>query len=610
VRERGLLLARRVARWASDSGDADLAGQAHMVVAEALQAGRQPTLVAEAVEQAERVAPSGSVAAAHALFFRAGFSAATNRDRGRYELAQRAADQLADVAFRQHEPPLQGLYIHLLATALHTVANQATAAGEWEVAERALAAAGRVDTARWAADWGDWSQHVLLARAALLFAQQRYAEAVAGLRAAVQRAEELGNRAWVTGGRARLGIALCYAGQEEEEGLAEVEAGLRMERDVLSSPAGVAGQLRALGEYYLEHGRWLDAAELFVLAEPLYQELGHIDATLTATLLQRARDGYGPVAFDAWRSAFRPERSRWAQYALLWGLGRFDWRPGAAVMPQAHGNHAQVRAAAAVLDDGAVNLLFEVVSGEPPASAVQRAISTDGITVTRTTERPVLTPSEPWEQPGGCRNPRATRVGERFVLAYAAGDPPVPATASGADPDRWTRNGPVFPEGLPAPVQAAEPTAQTLFAAVLLGEPVDGRWWMYFGADQIWAAWTEDASLRGWRLVHRPVLSPRPGRFDGRLVAPGPPPVWLPEGIVLLYNGVDESSRHFVGQVLLAPTDPTRVLRRSPVPLLSTDAPPGPVAAGLVQHDGAWLLYCATGGPTIGVAATTYPGRP
>jgi predicted GH43/DUF377 family glycosyl hydrolase len=602
VREQGLLLAQRVNRWAAERADPDLAAQSEMVVAEALQSLHRPLPAFDAVRRAEDQAPPGSAAQAHALFFHAGTIAATNPDRGRYDLAQRAAHQLAEIVARPADPPIQGLHVHLLVTALFTVVGQATAAGAWDAAQEALAVATEVDTAAWVRDWGDWSHEVVLLRAGLLFAQRRYLEAVGELRAATRMAEEHANRYWLTASRGRLGIACCYAGQEDE-GLAEIKEGLLLEREVLGSPEGVAGLLRLLGEYYLAQNQTLAAAELLILAESLYLEIGADGAEMTARSLGQVRDGYGAEVFDAWRAEFRPERSAWAEYAMLWGFGRFTPHPENPVLtPQGDTwESVAVRSPAPVVQGDAVILLYQAVGLRSDAvtqSAIGLAEGADAIAFTRTLERPVLAATEPWESPQGCEDPRLSRLGNRFVLTYTARADATGQIAAAFSDDlrQWAKSGPLVP--------ADDRMPESARGAVLLAAPVDGRWWMYFGSTRIWAAWTTDPSLSGWHIVRRPVLSPRDRRFDSRSVEPGPPPVLLPEGIVLVYNATNEAHQYAVGQALISLADPTRVLRRSPVPLLAAESRS---ATGLIHHDDTWLLYYATPVSTIGVAVTTHP---
>jgi predicted GH43/DUF377 family glycosyl hydrolase len=131
---------------------------------------------------------------------------------------------------------------------------------------------------------------------------------------------------------------------------------------------------------------------------------------------------------------------------------------------------------------------------------------------------------------------------------------------------------------------------------------------MYFGDTDIWAAYSED--LRHWEVVETPVLSPRAGRFDGRLVEPGPPPLLTAEGIWLIYNSADEGLRYAVSQALFAADDPTRLLWRDDRPLLEPttageiegQVPRVVFAEGLVRFRDQWLLYYGMADSRIGVA--------
>ncbi len=596
VRERGLLLAERVNRWTADA-DPDVAAQSTMVVAEAFQAVHRPVAAFDAVRRAQAQAPAGSVAQAHALFFRAGIIAATNPDRGRYELAQQSARQLTEIVARHAPSPIGELHTHLLITALFTIAGQAVAAGAWEVAQEALDAATAIDGA--GGDWGDWSHDAALVRAGLLAAQGRWLEAVDSYRVALRMATERNDVYWEAPSRGKLGIACFYAGLEPE-GLAEFKQGLRLESDVLASPENVAEFLRLLGEFYLTRDRHLEAADVLILAELLFMEIDADGVAWTTLALGRIREAYGAEAFDRWRADFRPERSQWADYAMLWGFSRFTPDARSPVLvPRGDGwESLGLRNPAAVGEASGVTLLYEAIGPGPGAvtrSVIGLARSGDGIRFTRPDE-PVFTPTEPWER-HGLAEPRISPIRDRLVLTYTADDGATRrvAAAYARDPRDWTKIGPLVLAGEHEPARSG--------CAVLLPEPVDGQWWMYFGTTHIWAAWSEDPTLREWRVVRRPVLAPRADRFDSSAVEPGPPPVRLPEGIVLVYNGTDGKRRRAVGQALISATDPTRVLRRSPVPLL---AAPDLTATGLVNREDAWLLYFSTPESTIGVATTTY----
>jgi len=78
---------------------------------------------------------------------------------------------------------------------------------------------------------------------------------------------------------------------------------------------------------------------------------------------------------------------------------------------------------------------------------------------------------------------------------------------------------------------------------------------MYFGDLDMWIAYSDD--LIHWTAREEPVLRPRKGYFDSKLVEPGPPPILTEEGILLIYNGANEKLRYSVGWVLFDKDDPT-----------------------------------------------------
>ena len=99
--------------------------------------------------------------------------------------------------------------------------------------------------------------------------------------------------------------------------------------------------------------------------------------------------------------------------------------------------------------------------------------------------------------------------------------------------------------------------------------------WMYWGEEHVFAATSED--LVNWTpYVNtdgslRKLFSPRDGHFDSQLTECGPPAIYTPKGIVLLYNGKNSASRgdkrytanvYAAGQALFDANDPTRFITR------------------------------------------------
>jgi hypothetical protein len=71
-------------------------------------------------------------------------------------------------------------------------------------------------------------------------------------------------------------------------------------------------------------------------------------------------------------------------------------------------------------------------------------------------------------------------------------------------------------------------------------------------------------SSHGIRFTRRadPVLSRRPGKFDSRVVEPGPPPNLTREGIVLIYNGADDKLVYRTGIAVFDRRDPRKLIYR------------------------------------------------
>ena len=228
------------------------------------------------------------------------------------------------------------------------------------------------------------------------------------------------------------------------------------------------------------------------------------------------------------------------------------------------------------------------------------ATSTDGINFNRL-EEPVLEPSEPWELPGGVEDPRVVKIDDTFYLTYTAYDGETARLALATSPDLkiWEKQGLIFPD-----------SGWTKSGAIL-PHKVNGKWWMYYGDTNIWAAHSED--LLHWKAIEEPVLEPREGYFDSRLVEPGPQPLMTNQGILLLYNGADQNLVYESGQALFDVNDPTKLIKRSEISFLKPDTqleqegqvPNVVFIEGLARLNNTWFLYYGMGDSGIGVAFST-----
>ena len=79
----------------------------------------------------------------------------------------------------------------------------------------------------------------------------------------------------------------------------------------------------------------------------------------------------------------------------------------------------------------------------------------------------------------------------------------------------------------------------------------------------------QSTDLLHWQdATDKPVLDRRPDAFDSRVMEPGPPPVLTDAGILLLYNGANESLIYSPGWVLFDKNDPRKIVARAEAPFL------------------------------------------
>jgi predicted GH43/DUF377 family glycosyl hydrolase/glycosyltransferase involved in cell wall biosynthesis len=108
---------------------------------------------------------------------------------------------------------------------------------------------------------------------------------------------------------------------------------------------------------------------------------------------------------------------------------------------------------------------------------------------------------------------------------------------------------------------------------VLFPERVDGKYLAFtrpmpatFGhVLGIWLA--ESPDLVHWGR-HRPVALPRPGQWDEARIGASLVPFRVEQEWLELYHGVDRTNRYGMGALLLSGEDPSKVLARTPDPLL------------------------------------------
>ncbi|QQE77735.1 glycoside hydrolase family 130 protein [Alicyclobacillus sp. SO9] len=277
---------------------------------------------------------------------------------------------------------------------------------------------------------------------------------------------------------------------------------------------------------------------------------------------------------------------------------------------------------AAVVKDGKVYLLYRAEDNEGVGdwngtSRIGIAESVDGIRFTRHST-PVLVPTEAYELPGGCEDPRISQVGDVYYMTYTGfdGSSARMCLATSTDLFHWEKHGVLFPNWSEGSDKVWSKSGS------ILPEPINGRYIMFFGDTSIWMA--ESTDLLHWFPNPTPVMEPskNPDAFDSELIEPGPQPFKTKDGIVLIYNAakrvksLDNRAGTLVysaGQVLLSLDDPSKVLGRTEQPFFAPDARAereGQVnnvvfIEGLVELNGQAFIYYGMADSKIGAATFT-----
>jgi len=238
------------------------------------------------------------------------------------------------------------------------------------------------------------------------------------------------------------------------------------------------------------------------------------------------------------------------------------------------------------------------------------AESEDGIHFTRRTE-PVLSPETTYENGGGVEDPRLVEIGGTFYLTYTGYNKKDAqlCLATSEDLVHWTRHGVILP------AYKGKWNRGWTKSGAIVPEKIGGKYWMYWlgtaadKTDQMGIASSDD--LLHWKEVMEvPVLARRPGKFDSRVVEPGPPPLVTKDGIVLIYNGADDRLVYRTGIAIFDRTDPRRVLYRSDSPIFEPEkdwekvgqVPNVVFVEGMTRQGDRWLFYYGGADKYVGVA--------
>jgi len=238
------------------------------------------------------------------------------------------------------------------------------------------------------------------------------------------------------------------------------------------------------------------------------------------------------------------------------------------------------------------------------------AESADGIFFTRRAE-PVLSPEADYEKDGGVEDPRLQRFGDTYYLTYTGYNKKDAqlCLATSQDLIHWERKGVILP------AYKGNWNRGWTKSGAMVPEKIGGKYWMYWlgttadKTDQMGISYSSDL-LHWTEATETPVLPRRPGKFDSRVVEPGPPPIFTKDGIVLIYNGADDKLIYRTGVAVFDRKDPRKLLSRTDEPIFTPEkewekvgqVPNVVFVEGMARQGKRWLFYYGGADKYVGVA--------
>jgi beta-1,2-mannosidase len=300
-----------------------------------------------------------------------------------------------------------------------------------------------------------------------------------------------------------------------------------------------------------------------------------------------------------------------ATAAEKWPFG--PWRrasDGPVLLPQGNGWESAGTFNPAVVEYNGKFVMLYRAQDAAGTSRLGYAESADGIHFTRRAE-PVLSPEADYEKDGGVEDPRLQKFGDTFYLTYTGYNKKDAqlCMATSHDLIHWDRKGVLLP------AYKGNWNKGWTKSGAIVPEKIDAKYWMYWlgtaadKTDQMGISYSTDL-LHWTEATESPVLPRRNGKFDSRVVEPGPPPIFTQSGIVLIYNGADDKLIYRTGAAVFDRKDPRKLLSRTDQPIFAPEkdwekvgqVPKVVFVEGVAQQGKRWLFYYGGADKYVGVA--------
>ncbi len=285
-------------------------------------------------------------------------------------------------------------------------------------------------------------------------------------------------------------------------------------------------------------------------------------------------------------------------------------------------------------DTGQIHILYRAIGGDG-LSRVGHASSGDGLSFDERSQYPVYEPTPSNGLPdsakvsgpqaynpsfyvsgggwGGCEDPRAVRIGDRVYMTYVAfegwSSVRMGVTSIAMEDikkGRWDWKNPTL----------ISPPGEVNKNWVLFPEKINGKFAILHSiSPKILVDYVDNFEYlsAGQKIKSASPRGGRQGHWDNWVRGAGPPPLRTDLGWLLLYHAMDKNDpdKYKLGAMILDYKDPTKVLYRSPQPILSpemhyeNDGKPGVVyASGAIVKDENLMVYYGGGDKHVCVAQT------
>jgi len=232
---------------------------------------------------------------------------------------------------------------------------------------------------------------------------------------------------------------------------------------------------------------------------------------------------------------------------------------------------------AAVLIEDKTYIIYRTLS-DRDVSAMGLAISYDGVHIDERLNELIYEPRAPFEKGEaghsyGCEDPRITRIDDTLYLLYTAFDGQIPRLAISSLPvaDFLARSWKKWSEP-----KIISPPGMTDKDGCLFPEKVDGKYVFFHRIEpNIVLDMTDDLTFSTKKYLDLTgIIFPRPKYWDGVKIGINSPPIKTDKGWLVFYHGISQIDHHYrLGALLLDPEDVTKVIARSPHPILEPEAP-------------------------------------